>query len=385
MRKQNASPWLLVGFFSIFLAVGCGVMYGLGWRTLQQSQAAQHWQQAMCEITASNIASHSDSDGTTYSLEVTYNYRFDGRLFQGDRLGFFDFSSSDYSHWRDLQQQYPRGSQHRCYVDPANPEEVVINRDLSAFELLLPFGFGGIFALVGLGGIVYALAAMRRKPLPGVAMTAQYWSPKHHATQDAAHGWRLEPKAGLKKQCAGIVALAVLWNAISWTLLIVFSDDMVAAIMLSLFVLIGLLLGGLAVKSLLALRNPYPELFSSEACFYLGVSRSLRWRLQGDVSKVQGIKIRLKGEESATYRVGTDTHTSRHTFHEEDLQVLDAHGISRQGSFRVQIPGDSMHSFEAHRNKISWEIIVSLDIPNWPDTVLHFPLLVCPHRKENTV
>ena len=56
--------------------------------------------------------------------------------------------------------RYPPGARVPCWVDPAHPEEAVLDRDLSAMWL---FGlFPLVFIAVGGGGMVWAIRAGRR-------------------------------------------------------------------------------------------------------------------------------------------------------------------------------------------------------------------------------
>ena len=77
-KTSPASRVLMALFFSVFLLMGCAFTYFVAIRPLQQSLAARQWIQVPCRVLSSEVKSHSDSDGTTYSVEITYAYQVAG-------------------------------------------------------------------------------------------------------------------------------------------------------------------------------------------------------------------------------------------------------------------------------------------------------------------
>ena len=57
---------------------------------------ARSWVAADCEVVSSGVETHSDDDGDTYSVEILYRYRFEGREYHSNRYHFFTGSSSGY-------------------------------------------------------------------------------------------------------------------------------------------------------------------------------------------------------------------------------------------------------------------------------------------------
>jgi len=86
----------MIGFFSIFLLVGLGVGYGFFIRPVLQIAAARNWSAVPCEILSSRVKTHSDSDGSTYSVDVVYRYTYQNRNYTANRYHFFSGSSSGY-------------------------------------------------------------------------------------------------------------------------------------------------------------------------------------------------------------------------------------------------------------------------------------------------
>lgn len=74
-------------FISVFYAIGFGLLgYGL-WSARRSTQAAA-WPTAQATITTLEVCENSDSEGTTYKVEVQYSYTVDGVAYSGSRLAF---------------------------------------------------------------------------------------------------------------------------------------------------------------------------------------------------------------------------------------------------------------------------------------------------------
>lgn len=57
---------------------------------------AKEWPETSCVVISSQVMSHSDSDGTTYSVDISYSYEVGGREYKSNRYGFMMGSSSGY-------------------------------------------------------------------------------------------------------------------------------------------------------------------------------------------------------------------------------------------------------------------------------------------------
>jgi len=133
------------------------------------------------------------------------------------------------------------------------------------------------------------------------------------------------------------------------------------------FVLVGLGLIGGAVYTLAAIFNPKVELALSTGAVERGGSFDVAWQLSGRTSIVNSVKVTIEGEESATYRRGTDTITATNVFCSMPIAEVTESQDIEFGSVSATIPADTMHTFSADRNKILWRITVVGDIPYWPD------------------
>ena len=145
---------------------------------------------------------------------------------------------------------------------------------------------------------------------------------------------------------AGIVFAALFWNGImsffvyqAWQEYARGRTDWFLILFLVPFVLVGIgLVFGIGY-GILALRNPKPELVVQPADAAAGgFALDLQWRFQGNAQRLQQVRIVLRGEERATYTVGTNTHTATETFFERVLTELPAPACGMGGHVRVEIP-----------------------------------------------
>lgn len=101
---------------------------------------AQGWTETPCVIQDSEVSHHSDG---TYSVDISYTYRFSGRALTSDHYYLTESSSSGFDAKQAIVDRYPAGSRTVCFVNPANPSEAVIERGFTADLLwgLVPLMF----------------------------------------------------------------------------------------------------------------------------------------------------------------------------------------------------------------------------------------------------
>lgn len=395
-RRRSGGPapvGCMVLFFGLFFLVGAGLFYYIFVRPVGLIVAARSWQETPCTIVSSRVAESSDSDGSTYRVDITFSYTADGVERQSSRYDFMEGSSSGYDGKKAVVDRYPPGSRAICYVDPEDPGRAVLNRDFSAIYLIGLFPL--LFLFAGLGGLVWAvpwssLRSGRAKPravaapeAPRVSAAVSPFGVEIPA--DASGPRELKPQATPIAGFVGMLLLALFWNGIvsvfvwqaykGWK---VGSPDGCLTAFLAPFVLIGLGLIFGVFRQLLVLFNPRPSLTLSPASPAVGETAWLQWRLSGRGAGVKRLKIVLEGREEATYRRGTDTHTDRQVF--ATLPVVDTTEPFEMagGSASILIPADTMPSFKADRNKIVWTLKVVSEIPGWPDGEDDFEIVVRP-------
>jgi hypothetical protein len=378
-RSSQASTGCLVPFFSVFLLAGCAAFYFTTVRPVLRYQAARSWRETTCTVLSSQVGEHSDSDGTTYSVDVLYTYSDGYRSYQSGRYDFLGGSSSGRQGKEEAVARYPPGARVQCWVDPAHPEEAVLSREPSAMWLIGLFPL--LFVIIGGGGMVWAIRAGRRR---GSAAAPFQTSPQ--ALMTATRGTlELKPDAGPWAKFAGMTFLALFWNGIvsvfvyqavaTWR---AGTPDGCMTAFLIPFVLIGLLLIYGAISQFLVLFNPRLRLTLSPGALAPGGNGFLQWSCSGWAGRIRRLTLVLEGREEAQYRRGTSTYTDREVF--ATLTVLDSVQPFeiREGSISFGIPPGTVPSFTADHNKIRWALKAHCDIPGWPDSDDEYEILVKP-------
>lgn len=372
-----------IGFCSIFVVVGAITFYAFFLNPMMTYLDSQSWQPTPAVVEYSRVRSHSSDDGTTYSIDILYAYRFKGKEYKSNQYTFFDFSSSGYSGKKEVVDEYPKGESIDVLVNPGDPVEAVVLRELTAGS------FVGLFTLLFL--------------LPGAAgMYGFWWAGRKNSQLSGGYderGYRqraeqdLSPRGELVLQTdssgfarfVGVSLLAAFWNGItafpvaevvsSWQK---GSPDWFLTLFVVPFALVGTALLVFVFYTFLAMFNPRPKLMLQSAEMALGKSYSVRWEFKGKVRRIKELTLLLEGIEEARYRRGTSTYTDTETFHEATFARETFHVNMRAGSAEFILPVDSMHSFKGSNNKIRWQLKLCGDIPHWPDVSETFEISVLP-------
>ncbi|WP_425563517.1 DUF3592 domain-containing protein [Microbulbifer aestuariivivens] len=125
----------------------------------------QGWQPMQAQIIEAELQSDRSDDGSRlYSVSGSYRYRFDGREYSGNRVSLHTGSDNIGSYQRDLYRRLDRaqGRFFPGWVNPDNPAESVLDRDLRWRLVLFPGLVSSVFILLGAG--VWYLT-WRRQPV----------------------------------------------------------------------------------------------------------------------------------------------------------------------------------------------------------------------------
>ena len=371
---QHRIGWVILVCLGIGMLIGGLACLGpLGLRPFQREKAAASWPAVPCKIIWAKVKSHDSDDGTTYSVDIFYSYKFEGRPHRSNRYSFVSGSSSGRGPKQKIVQSYREAKSPVCYVDPTLPERAVLKRELGAGKLLalVPLALLGIGTALTFFGIK-SLRKMSRTdaqnalsgqapPTPGLPVH----SPDSTATRT------LTPTKSRIGAVFGLLFAAIFWNGIVFGFLFPEAWLENGGIFLKLFSVPFMVLGIAIVAgffhALLALLNPKPRLELSPGALTLGQPFSVNWRLTGSTGRVRRVRIILRGVEKATYQRGSNSTTETETFFAALLdETTDA--ISMRGAdVTGMIPTDCMHSFDATSNKIVWYLEVRGDLPFWPD------------------
>ena len=374
-RNQKA---LLVVFFSVFFLAGSGFGWMMLGRPLYKIEQSKDWKRVPCVITSSRVKSSSDSDGTTYSVDMAFRYKFDGVTHVSGTYDFMTGSDSDGQSKYKVIKRYPVGTSTYCYVNPENPSEAVISREYNGpwWGALLV----AIFIVVGAGGVIGTLFAKKRKHV--------YQSADEPNLDTLSNGETvLKVKSSPMKNFIGILFIAAFWNGIvsifvskavkSWG---TGHIEWFLSFFMIPFVLIGLALIGGVIYCFIALFNSKVTVSVSNANPRLGEKITLTWRIANS-SKVDNLKIYLQGEESAIYNSGGKNNsrtTKTSIFEQITVMDTDRREAIHAGKAMVAIPQNTMHSFDASNTKITWQFVLHGDIKRRPDIKGEYVINVLP-------
>jgi len=242
-----------------FAAVGVGAFVWAG-KTLIDWSAASGWVEVSAEIVSVDLEQHDDDDGaTTYKTTATYRYDYAGQTHTSHRVAI-DFGSDNIGDFQqrlyyELRGARERGAPVKAYVDPNEPANAVLNRELRVGLLAIKGVFALLFGGVGFG-LLFGARFGAKKLAAQNALREQF--------PDAPWRWRPEWAngriAGSARGMAYVaIGFAAIWNLISLPMLFVIPDaiaggNTVAAIGL-LFPLIGMGLAAWAIRAWLQLKR----------------------------------------------------------------------------------------------------------------------------------
>jgi hypothetical protein len=131
LTPPRISPlrWVLLALLATLAAVAC-----IG--PLVSGIRAQSWVKTKATMLRCDFAQDTDS---LEDLAVTYQYSVDGQTYTGNRFGFMDGRSG-----REWAAAYKSGLEVTCFVNPKDPTDALLQRDMAVTYWLLP----GIFGLI---------------------------------------------------------------------------------------------------------------------------------------------------------------------------------------------------------------------------------------------
>ncbi len=162
--------WLLAALFA-FVFLGVGVL-AFVWLLsgVWEWARVQGWQAVPATITRADLRQHRDSEGSvTYSVGATYEYEFNGRRHTGDRVSLYPGPDNLGSFHQDIVAELSRyqleGRPFRCYVNPKNPAQSILYRNVR-FGFLLSLGaFAAAFGGIGAGLLAVMVAGRHHQQI----------------------------------------------------------------------------------------------------------------------------------------------------------------------------------------------------------------------------
>jgi hypothetical protein len=136
----------------------------LAWTAYRQTRALGY-ERVGGTIRESKVSVHNDSDGgTTYGVDVKYEYELDRQRYQGDRYRYGAISSSG-NHAQQVVDAWPAGTAVDVYYDKDNPADACLEVGLDGGQLFLLM-FLMPFNTVMVLGWGYLIAHRRSARLP---------------------------------------------------------------------------------------------------------------------------------------------------------------------------------------------------------------------------
>lgn len=172
-------------FFGVFAAVA---VFFLCWQTLPMLykwQQAKSWQATPAFLISHELKINSGDDTDTYKAVAKYRFKFNGKTYKSDQVSLSNMSDNIGSFHQDLNSKLYRIKLNRgeftVWVNPDNPNESLINRDLRIGILLFNSAFIVIFGIIGFGGILYGLFQSKKQTVLDVNpdqpwLSRSYWS-----------------------------------------------------------------------------------------------------------------------------------------------------------------------------------------------------------------
>ncbi|MEN6307370.1 MAG: DUF3592 domain-containing protein, partial [Anaerohalosphaeraceae bacterium] len=218
--KIRKSQWGLLLFGFVFFAAGSGFSYIILVRPLLGIIHARGWVETPCVIISGQVLSHDSDDGTTYSVDILYEYVYADKAYRSNRYDFMGGSSSGYQGKRRVVDKYLKLKNTVCYVNPESPNDAVLIRKLTWKNAIGLFPL--IFVAVGLAVMIGAFTGMRRG---AVKNPSHWWLPTTASNSsrrsDYLQHYRVqEDKAILRPQKTPVMMLVMslvfcgFWNGV---------------------------------------------------------------------------------------------------------------------------------------------------------------------------
>lgn len=161
MAQKYSRSWVLVLFGLPFAGVGLGVLLLSVIPTLHDWSRMKSWELTDARLLHAALESHRGDDSTTYRVTARYEYYLGGQLYQGDRVAINSGSDNigDFQQQLGarLEQALAQGWSISVWVNPEQPAESVIDRNLRWGLLGVKMIFVLVFGGVGIGVMLLGL------------------------------------------------------------------------------------------------------------------------------------------------------------------------------------------------------------------------------------
>lgn len=359
---------------------------------------SRNWIATPCVIVSRDVEESRNSDGEdSYRVVARYRYQVDGREYVGNRDNWSFGDSSGHESKRRIVRSLPAGMDATCYVDPANPAEAVLSREVGweAAFVLIPV----VFIVAGVGMMIAGIWAQPAKAIANKAASNGRITLGQGlvSAPQVESGWvgvwpppakdrgprvlsSMDTPAG---QVAAVLAvIALIWNGIIGCVLYfdVFGHGsfdgfgIFGAIFITPFVLVGIALVAGVGYMLLAMKNPRPVVTIARSILRLGEMVEVGWKIEGRADWITMLNLTLEGRESATRGSGENSSMHKHVFARIDIAHVSQVMQIASGRAVLRLPERSTPTFRSGNNSVEWMLVIHGEIPYWPDVKQEFTL-----------
>lgn len=267
MKKSTSSRLFMLLFALPFAGVGIGFLVLGIIPNLYEWQQMKSWPQVEARLLDAGLTTSRSDDSDTYKAYARYSYHYQQQDYTSERVALVG-GSDNVGHFQQ-NLAYHLESAHRnqhsvpAWVNPDNPADAVLNRDMRWDLLGFKLIFALVFGTVGLGLIVFTLKTKvgatghpesARKPW----LAQREWASPEVSCNTKGNLWF-------------IWGFALIWNLISLPASLAVPEELAGGNKLILIALIfpffGIILLAWAIKSTLSWRrfgqlylalDPYP-------------------------------------------------------------------------------------------------------------------------------
>lgn len=149
MKQKHGVPLGVVGFWGgVFQAIISLVLISHAFPSINQWRQMRDWQPVRCEIISSSVQQVGDGSSARYDVAVEYRYRFRERDYVSNRYRINSTPLRSRETVESRLNRYGPGTQATCFVDPANPQSAVLNRDVRGMNTWRA-GMGALLVILG--------------------------------------------------------------------------------------------------------------------------------------------------------------------------------------------------------------------------------------------
>jgi hypothetical protein len=334
----------------------------------------QRWQETPARIVWAKLESHSGSEGgTTYEATAEYTYQYAGKQYTARRIGILgggdNIGSYQEDVYRQLSEHQKSGRPFPCYVNPDDPTEAILFRDLRWGMIGFQAVFAAVFGGAGLGMLILDIVGVRKAKVEG-ALAAQHPGEPWLCKTAWADG---RIKSSTAVMTVFLIVFAFFWNLISTPIAIGLLHEQGKngpwIYLAFTFPAVGVVLVFSAVVSVLRWRKYHGSVFEMASVpGVIGGQLAGVIRVPVKVAPEEGFRLTLNCVCRVTTSSGRSSNTSESVIW-QDEQVI-AHEILESDPERSAIPVLFQIPYECHptdeteaNRQVLWRLNVSARTP----------------------